>query len=223
MGTTQRYEELQLLVKEIDDRLQEVNFQKIKELMFWLMKSEIYQKLKIKENKLIRLKRFLDIWLEEKKQLVMLGIQEDIFYEVHSLADIEKKYEIIQYSGLRVENEVPSFLCEEIVDELIEYKVSGIAICKIIIWETYKREKNILKISRILKEKNQVITANILLKEALKVYLENEEMWIELAECWMLGQQWNQALDCLLKIKEPKIEVQELIKELEKVIENENI
>lgn len=223
MRIARQYEELQLLVKEINQRLEGSNFEKIKDLIFWLAKSEIYQKLKVKENMLIDLDFFCDIWLEEKKQLTVFGIQDDIFYGINSLADIERKYQIIKYSGLRVENQVPDFLCEEIVDELIEYRVSGIAISKIIISGTYKREENILKIAQILKEKNQIITANILLSESLKVYPENDNMLMELAECWMIGQQWKQALECLKKIKQPEMEILELIEMLEKGIEHENI
>lgn len=223
MKIAQQYEELQVLIKEIDSRLVDLDFLKIKELILWLMQSKTYQKLKGKENKLMMLDCFCIIWLEEKKCMTKLGVYEDIFGGIRSLADVERKYHIIEYSGLRIENKMPDYICEQAVDELIENKVSGIAISKIYIRETYKREENILQISRILKEKGQLATASILLQETLKTYPENEDMLMELAECQMLGGQWNKTLECLKKIKKPSAEVQELIEELEKVIKDENI
>ena len=223
MRIAQQYEELQVLIKEIDSKLENLDFQKIKKMILWLMQSKIYQKLKQKENRLMMLDCFCIIWLEEKKCLTKWGIYEDIFYGIRSLADVEKKYHIIEYSGLRIENKMPDFLCEQAVDELIEYKASGIAISRIYIMETYKREDNILQISRILKEKGQFVTAGILLQEALNTYSENEDMLMELADCWMSVQQWHKTLECLKKVKKPSTEVQELIEELEKVIKDENI
>ena len=122
-----------------------------------------------------------------------------------------------------MENKLPIQVCEQAIAELIELRVSGIALAKVIIRDTYKREENILQITRILKDKYQLLTAIIFLQTALEVYPENEDMFLELAECWIMGNQLEQALGSLQKIKNPKKEVLELICELEKVINNENI
>ena len=223
MKISQQYSELQILLAEINKRLGNLNFQAIKELILWLEQNPMYKKLKQKENQLRMLDCFCSIWLEEKKELEKLGIHEDIFYGIHSLEDVERKYLAIKYCGLRIENKVPIVYCQQAAEELIRWKVSGIAISRIFISETYKREENVVQISQLLKERQQLITVIILLQEGLKVYKENENILLELAECWITAQQWYQALVCLKQIKNPKEEISELINELEKVVGNEVI
>ena len=60
--------------------------------------------------------------------------------------------------------------------------------------------------------------ALFLLQKGSEVFPKNKEILLELADCWMFGEQWKQAYDCLKKIKKPKKEVRELIQMLEKVI-----
>lgn len=218
MKIAQQYEELLALREELTDRLQNLDFNKIKDLILWLAKSTSFQRLKAKENQLIMLDCFTNIWLEEKKKLEKLGIHEDIFYGINSLQDVERKYLLIKYSALRLENEVPDIFCEQAIEELIQKKVSGIAMGKIIVFETSRREQNLVEMAKWLKRKKQVVTAVTLLQYGNDMYEENCEILLELADCWLEGQQWQQAYDCLVQIKEPTEEVVSLIHELEKVL-----
>lgn len=223
MKIQQQYEELLKIKEDINEKLQELNFGKIKELMLWLAKSSIYQKLKTKENQLIWLERFCNIWLIEKKELISRDIDDDIFWGVNSLDSIEKKYLSIKFGILRLETPMPEEYYEQAIDTMIDYHISGLAIGYIIILESLKKEKNILKTARLLKDRGQLITAMELLQYGLKTYADNSDLLLELADCWMQGQQWQQAYDCLKKIKEPDGSVEEMIEELEKVVQHEKV
>lgn len=218
MKIEQRYQELLKLRAELDEKLKDLNFEKIKELVLWLKKSLIFQKLKKEDNQLSMLDCFCNIWIEEKKQLARMNIHEDIFGGVQSLEDIEYKYLMIKYCALRIENEVPLEWCEHAVDRLIEYQVSGIAMGTIFIAESCKRMENIIKLARFLKGKGEIIKAVYLLQYADKEYPMKTEVLLELADCWLEGQQWQQAYECLVKIEAPDETVEGLILELEKVI-----
>ncbi len=218
MRIEERYQELLLLQKEIDTKLQKTDFVHMKELMLWMAASTSYQALKTKENGMIMLECFCKIWLEERKQQEQFGIDENIFYGIKSLQDIERKYQAIKYCALRLENNMPIEFCEQAVDELIDYKVGGIALTKIFISESQKREDNIVRMAQLLKEKQQLLTSITLLQYSLKTYEGNSDMLLELAECWLEGQQWKQAYECLKQITERDASIDELIEELEKVI-----
>ena len=218
MKIEQQYQKLIELQIEINDRLKDLNFEKVKDLILFLAKSESFQKLKKKDNQMIILDCFCSVWIEEKKQLEPLGVQEDIFYGVNSLKDLERKYLLVKYTALRIENHVPEVYIEQAIDEIIKEKISGIAIEKIVVFETSEREKNIVEIAAWLKEKNQILTAMSLLQSGLKVFEQNHEMLLSLADCWMQGEQWSQAYECLMQMKNPTEEEQKLLEELKKVI-----
>ena len=219
MKIAEKYEELLALKKELNERLSNLNFEKIKELIIWLAKSKSYQRVKEKDNQMIILDLFCSVWLEEKKKLEPMGIHEDIFCDVKSLEDMEKKYLAIKYCALRLENNIPEIYCEQAVNKLIDLKVSGIAIGRIIITETYKRENNIICMAQWMKMKQQMITAIILLQYGEKFYERDRNILLELADCWIAGQQWQQAYVCLEKIDKPEEVELDLMKELEKVLE----
>lgn len=219
MRLQQQYDLLLELKEEINSKLKDLSYEKIKELILWLAKSNAFQKLKDKENELIILDFFCTTWMEEKKRLTDLGIEEDIFYGITSLDEVESKYLTVKFAALRMEVDMPIEFYEQAVDSIIEKKVTGVAICKIIVRETAEREKNILQIAGLLKIKGQYITALVLLQEGSEIYPENDEILLELADCWLEGQQWKQAYECLKKIKIPNTEVSKLVVELATMVE----
>lgn len=223
MKLEKQYEELLELEKEINNRLKKNDFQSIKELILLLAKNKSFQKLKTKENSMIMLDAFCGIWMDEMKQLPDLGIKEHVFSSIHSLEGIEEKYQMIKFLALRIENNVPQEYCQAMLDSIIEQGISGIAIGKITVRETLQSEENILKIAKMLKDRMQLITAIILLEYGHKQFKENDDMLLEMAECWMEGQQWNKTLECLLQIKNPTQPVRELIQELESITNHETI
>lgn len=223
MKIEMQYETLLDLKKEINEKLKHSSFQTIKELILWLAKNQEFQKLKKKDNSLKSLDFFCDIWLEEMKRLPDLEINQNIFLTVYSLDELEEKYQKIKFLALRLENDLPKELCEDMLNNVLQEKVSGIAIGKIIVLETVKIEENILKIARVLKEKMQLVTAILLLEYVHKLYGENEQFLIEMAECWMAAQQFSKALECLKFIKNPNQSLIDVIQELEKITNHEKV
>ena len=218
MEIEKQYKELLELRIELNNKLKEHDFSRIKELILWLAHSGSFQKLKQKDTQLLALDCFCSIWIEEKKKLEPMGIEKDIFLHVNSLDDIERKYLLIKYYALRIENNVPDVYKDELLQWIKENEISGIAIGKIVFFETLDREENILNISKHLKENNLTVTAMELLQYGMETYKGNRLLILEMAECWMEGKQWKQAYNCLCNIKSPTNEDKKMIDELKKVI-----
>lgn len=222
MKLKQQYQELLRLKKEIDQRLKNgTDFQKIKELMLYLAQDSAYPKLKLKENQLIMLERFFNIWLREKRKLPDLGVETDIFDKVSSLDDVEQKYQRIKYCGLRIENLVPAEYIGQAIEWLVKDKVSGIAIGKIIVLETQNKEENLLYIAQYIRERGDSFNALLLLQYANEAFPRNEKLCLEEAGIWLEGGQCEKALELLLGIERPSPDINELISELQRVAGND--
>ncbi len=222
MRLNEQYQELQRLKEEINTRLKEgTDFRSMKELMLFLNRDKAYSKLKLKENQLIMLECFFHIWLKEKKLFPELGIETDIFDGISSLEDVERKYRRVQYCGLRMENRVPETYRMEALEWLTQEKISGLAIGKIIVFETKKREENLLQIARYLREKEDTLNALLLIQYANETFPGKEELLWEEADIWLSGQQRERALEALEKIDKPSQRVKERIKEIRQVTKND--
>ncbi|MCM1126811.1 MAG: crossover junction endonuclease [Lachnospiraceae bacterium] len=222
MKLKQQYKELLQLKKEINQRLEKgTGFTQIKDLMLYLAQDKAYSKLKGKENQLIMLDCFLNLWLREKKRLPDLGIKADIFYKVSSLDDVEQKYQRIKHCGLRIENAVPNDYIEQALEWLIEDRISGMAIGTIIVKETKKREENVIYIARCLRQKADSINALLLIQYANEAFPGQEKLLLEEADIWLEGNQFERALEAIEKIEKPSSQVEKLTNELRKVAKND--
>lgn len=221
MRLQQQYQELLRLQKEIDAHLGSgTDFSQMRRLMLFLAKDSGYSKLKTKENGLIQLDRFLSIWLEEKQKLPGLGIDRDIFYGIDGLAGVEQKYQRILYLGLRIENRVPQDYVSQAMDWLREWKISGIAVGRIIAGETQKGKDNLLRIAQEMKSRGDLPDAVQLLQYANEQYPGEEALLLEEAECWLQGEQFKKAYELLTRVKEPTAEVRQMMLELRQVMGN---
>lgn len=222
MEIKQKYQKIQQLKMEINQWLEAgVDFLNIKKLMLYLAENPAYFRLKGEENQLVMFEWFLNIWLTEKKKLPDLGVDTDIFYGVSCLDDIEQKYHKIEYYGWRIENAVPDEYCEQALEELIEEKVSGLAIGKIVVFETWKREENLLYIARRLRQKGDYLNALLLIQYANEKYPGQEKLLLEEADIWLAGKQFYQALELLGQIEKPSEMIKGLMAELRQVAEND--
>lgn len=221
MGFQQQHEELLALRPQIDERLRDLNFEKIKDLQLWLAKSGSFKKLKVRDNQLIFLDEFCQIWLEEKQKLSQVGIDTDIFYGVDSLESLERKYLTIQFGILRLETPMPVEYYEQAVDDFIAYHISGIALYKILMQETARREENIVKLAGLLLDRNQIATAIFLLQKGKETFPQNEDIILRLSECWLAGEQFHQAYQCLFEIEKPDRKTKELIQTLKEKLQDE--
>ena len=104
MRVEQQYREVLRLKREINLRLSVgTGFWEIRELALFLAGDKAYLKLKKEEKQLMMLDCFFGIWQEEKKKLPKGRIETDIFHDISSLEELEKKYQRIKYCGLRIE------------------------------------------------------------------------------------------------------------------------
>lgn len=216
MRLEQQYEEVLRLKEEIDQRLGEgTDFHRIRELILFLAGNKFYLKRKQKENQLLMLDCFFGIWLEEKKKLPKVGTETDIFYNISSLEELERKYRRVKYCGLRIENAVCDSCMEQALEWLERDKVSGIAIGRIFLWETARREENLLFMAQYLKHKGDSINALLLLQYANEALPGQERLLLEEADIWITVREWEAALALLHQIKNPPQSIKELAEELE--------
>lgn len=221
MNPQEQYQEILKLKHEINTRLSKgIDYTSIKDLTIFLAQSNEYQKLYRTENQLIMLSHFITIWREEQEKMPPHAMSENIFYQIVSLDELERKYHRIEYYGLRVENHVPELYCDQLLDWLLEHKVSGLALGIIIRNRTEKVRENLLYIAQELKRKNEFPNAVLLLQYAHAEYPDSEELLLEEADCWLQAMQWQRALELLQKIENPTTEILEVISELQQVIEN---
>ena len=220
MNNSEQYRALQEITPQIEKMLGDNSFEGIKELILWLAHSTSYNKLKGKENSLIALDAFCKIWMEEKKDFF---VKNDIFSNVKSLNDIQKKYRDIHYAVLRIENQLPAEYCSQSVNRLIEEKVSGIAIVEIAIRETLYINTNIIKISEYLMNNYELPLAIEMLQYAQKKGPNFKDFVLKEAEGWICAKEWNMALESLEKISDPDDTTKDVMNELRLVIANEKI
>ncbi len=221
MKLKEQCQELLRLKAEIGQQLKKgTDFKAIKHLMLYLAGEKFYSKLKCLDNQLAELDLFFNIWLEEKKDLSNLGIETDIFSGISSLRDVEQKYLKILYCGLRRENAVPDAYIGQALEWLVQEHISGLAIGKIIVSETSRKEENLLSIAQRLRQKGEILNTLLLLQYANKTFPGNEQLLLEEAGLWLDGMQWERALENLLKIESPTEQAKELAAELQQVAKN---
>lgn len=218
MGLQEQYQKLKDLRPEIDERLKHLDFAGIKDLLLWQAGSADFQNLKDKDNQLMILEACSQIWLAEKKELPGAGIDDDIFDGVDSLDSLERKYLRIQFALYRLETPMPKEYLEEAVDGLIADRVSGIALCRILMRETEYREDNLAKLADLLQEKGQTVTALFLLQRGESAYPGSQKILLKMADCWLEAGNPAQACQCLKRIREPGEDIRELLCELEGMI-----
>lgn len=223
MKIEEQYLELEKIRGEVNALLQNPDRETIKKLALRFVKPGSMGRLFWKDNQLFMLHCFCTIWISEQKKLSPLELGQDIFEGVRSLSDVEDKYMSIKFGVLRLELPMPKEYCEEAVCYFLENHISGIALHYIIKNETWKREHNLISLAQLLKEKGEYATAVVLLQEAEETFPENRKIHMELADCWMAGQQWDRVYQCLEKIRKPGKAVRELKKEIEKVAVYEKV
>lgn len=223
MKLEQQYKKLLLLKDEINSKLKDLDFKRRKELMLWLTGNVEYAKLKTKDSQLLYLDIFAGIWLEEIKNPYAFKMQGDAFGGIESLEDIERKYCAGKFMCLRVENNMPEECIFSAVNDVIQWQFSAFAIYTIIATEMKERRENVIKIARILMRLNQTVKAIGLLETEYEKYPENDDIILELANCWLEVQQLEKSYEYLCLLKNKTEEINEMITELEKLIENGNM
>ena len=79
---------------------------------------------------------------------------------------------MLQFGMLRLECHMPQEKCEEIIDDIIRYKVSGVVLNFMVRSVTEHYWENIKKLVEMLNDRKQYVTAACLLREAGVEYEE---------------------------------------------------
>lgn len=225
MRLSEQYAELVKLREDLNKKLYNIDFRKIKELALEMAQLESYQRHKKTDNQIIALDFFFGMWMRENGDIYNFAHQGNIFDNVNSLEDVERKYLSIQFGIFRIENGMSIEHISEAVDEMIANNVSAYAMLCVVFREAEKKhhEEILLKLARILKQKNELVRAIGLLQASTQEFKENKEMFLELADCWLIAQEIEKASECLQAMENPDEEVTNLITELEAVLKNESI
>ena len=205
--------ELDLLKERINTGLREYDDKTLLELVSKIGEDPMFLKLRVMDTDLQYFERTVTIWLKEYAKLKDRGIEFDIFDGIHSLEECTKKYMEIQYSILRIENNLEENYQEAGMHSLIVMHVSGIAILYVIDFETQKRTENILNVSQWLKKLGEYVQALLLLEEGAEYY-GNDILCLEAANLYLECGCMEEAYRQLMKVKEPDENIRELISEL---------
>lgn len=203
------------LKKEIEKLLEEGNIQEIV-LQIGKQKDDY---IFMKDNQLMILMLVCSIWSVETQ----IGVKQTFLEKACSLTELEELYMNLSYYCRRFENDMPQEYLLEGIEYILEKGFSGVAIYSVIEVQTWKTEENALNIARYLKSVDGVETAILLLQMAIMKHNKNNDLLMELADCWLLLGNWKQAQSVLGKIEKPSDEVQEIMKELEEVLGDESI
>lgn len=208
---------------EVECLLRKPDKDAIRKLLLLFARPGVVRRIYSKDPQLFALNHLCNIWLQEQKKPSGTGALLNIFENIDSLEGVEKKYTIIKLMLLRLEAELPVQCCIESVERLIDNHVSGIALHYMIQTVTWSKENNIVFLARLLKDQGAYGTAVTLLQEGETSFPGSYDILMGLADCWLAGAQWEQARNCLARIRKPAKDVIELMKELEKVITDEAI
>lgn len=218
MKLDKQYEELKRIQKVIDSMLGEYDFESIRKLILFLDKNDAFNRLKLKDNQLGALNRFIGIWLEEKTKLSAYGISSDVFNSIYNLEGVEKKYHDIEFGILRIENNLPYETQVDFVKNMIDMKVSGIALAMILKVETKNRSDNMVKLARLLKGEGDYIDAILLLREGQTASFKCDAINLELADTYIEANCLKEAYETLIQIEKPDDNIKDIINELKGIL-----
>ena len=166
------YEELCRIKKEIDEKLTDWNEQTIIELLMAFKKEESLKRLVEKDNQLTKLKCLCVLWMDEKIKLSAFGMESTALNEIKSLKDVEKRFLMLQFGMLRLDCQMSREKCDEVIDYIIRYRISGIVLNFMVRSVTEHYLENIKMLVEMLNDRKQYVTAACLLREAGVEYEE---------------------------------------------------
>lgn len=221
MYTKEIYTVISQLREEINSELVRENLD-IKKIVLKYWELPIFKEVCEKDTQLYYFKCGMYLWQLENEQCAEYGMRSTIFDRVKSLRDLEYKFLFLRKGILRFETPMPEMYYEEVIDYIIQEEISFL-FCLWVITEREDWEDIIIKVSKLLRNKRQHAFSIILLEKAIEYNFESEKICLELANCWMDGEQWERAYKSLKRMGSSKEEVQILMRKLEEMIGNEKI
>jgi len=221
MKLSKQYEELQRIREIVNGKLAKADFASISDLIRFMNKDEMFEKLRNKDTQLGIVYNLAGIWLEEKTRLNPYGIDKDIFEGVNNLDLAEEKYRAIEFGIFRIENDMPQELIDEYVDRMISERISGVAMALILKEESKNRADNVIKLSRLLKDRGDYVDALILLETASVAFYVNDEIFMELADTYIEANCLEKAYDTLMKIENKDNNIEDILGDLKAILSGE--
>lgn len=215
MKLQEQFAELEKLKKRINSILAERDIKANMTLAVELNENRMYKKLVGKDTQLYMLEHFFFIALREQSELLPRGIETNIFDQVSSLEKLEEKYLAMEFTALRMELNLEQEEISETVRRMVSLDVSGIAMFRVIQFETAKIVSNVIRISKELLKQGEILRTLVLLKEAILGFPDEDELKLMLAKVWMEVGEFEEACKCLKQIKEPAPDIVNLIDRLE--------
>lgn len=215
MKLQEQFEELEKLKKRINSILAKQDVGANMTLAVELSENRMYKKLVGKDTQLYMLEHFFFIALREQSELLPRGIETNIFDQVSSLEKLEEKYLAMEFAALRMELDLEPEEISETVRRVVSLDVSGIAMFRVIQFETAKIVSNVIRISTELLKQGEILRTLVLLKEAILGFPDEDELKLMLAKVWMEVGEFEEACKCLKQIKEPAPDIVNLIDRLE--------
>jgi len=181
--------------------------------LFVLLRDLKNQTAIYKTTELGILREMIDCWNTEMET----GVS-NIFHNVKSVEQAEEKYLFIKHNLWRIEFGLQEEICHKAVGVLCQKEHSRLLIAWIIKANLCEWERIYILVSQYMQEYNMA-SAIELLSYGILFYPKNEKLLLQKANCYMELRMWKKTLETLRLIESPTKEVQEMIKELEKVLE----
>lgn len=140
-----------------------------------------------------------------------------LFSDISNVREAEEKHLSIKHLVWRMEAGICEEKAQEKIKKLCEKKESKLLIAWIIKMQVKEWERVFLKVSRYMQEYG-ITDALELLSYGILICPGNQTLLLEKADCLMEIGMWKEVLDTLCQIKEPDVEVREMIQELTAVL-----
>jgi len=182
--------------------------------------EELYHLITDKKYEVV-IKKFTDLgtlreMVECRKREEEIG-NPCIFDDIESLQQAEHKYQKVKHGLWRIEQGLAYESCMDAVAFMRQESISKFFIAWAIFANLQEREKTFIRLAELFAEEN-ISEAIELISYGIFLVEEDEQLLLQKANYCMELNLWKQALETLQKIKEPTMEICEVINELSSVL-----
>lgn len=150
----------------------------------------------------------------------LCGRTQTVLDSLTHIAQAGERYTDLCFLLWRLENDIPPQEWPFGMAYVREHGISGVALLELAERETREKERNLEKAARLLQQEGMLREAIELLLQATVRYPENETLRILLAQGWLSGGEYRQALVTLQQLQDPPEEVRQLLQTLEQVLKD---
>lgn len=182
--------------------------------------EELYHLITDKKYEVV-IKKFTDLgtlreMVECRKREEEIG-NPCIFDDIENLQQAEHKYQKIKHGLWRIEQGLAYEACMDAVAFMRQESISKFFVAWVIFANLQEREKTFIRLAELFAEEN-ILEAIELLSYGIFLVGEDDQLLLQKANYCMELSLWKQALETLQKIKEPTVEIFEIVEELSRVL-----